>query len=130
MELAPSHRLDDPQPKRVAVFRALQLGDMLCAVPALRALRVALPQARITLVGLPWAKSFVERFHSYLDDLMEFPGAPGLPERTPQPGELHTFVANAQRQRFDLAIQMHGSGVHSNRIVASLGAASTAGFLR
>ncbi|WP_151636682.1 glycosyltransferase family 9 protein [Noviherbaspirillum aerium] len=114
--------------QRIAVFRALQLGDMLCTVPALRALRAAAPQASITLVGLPWASSFVQRYHRYLDDLLVFPGCPGFPEQPARLQEMPGFLAEAQARRFDLAIQLHGSGGVSNPLTVLLGAKRNAGF--
>lgn len=123
-----ANKLGNPEPKRVIILRALQLGDLLCAVPAFRALRSALPDAVITLVGLPWARSFVERFNYYLDDFIEFPGFPGFPERAPQIDRFPAFISEIQWLEFDLSIQMQGSGGIANSLIELFGARRNAGF--
>ncbi|OGB23748.1 MAG: ADP-heptose--LPS heptosyltransferase [Burkholderiales bacterium RIFCSPLOWO2_02_FULL_57_36] len=120
--------LDFAAMRSIAVFRALQLGDLLCAVPALRALRRAAPQAHIALIGLPWAASFAERFSEYVDEHLPFPGFPGLPETTPEFDRIPDFFISAQNREFDLAIQMHGSGALTNPITVAFGAKRNAGF--
>lgn len=112
----------------VMVFRALQLGDLLCVVPALRALRCALPHAHIALVGLPWAKAFVSRFSRYLDEFIEFPGHPAFPERAVDEERVEPFYAEMKARKFDLAIQMHGSGQVVNELLARCEPRHLAGF--
>ncbi len=128
--LSPPHRLGAPLPRRVAVFRALQLGDLLCSVPAFRALRAALPEAEIVLVGLPWARGFVTRYRVYFDGFREFPGYPGLPEQEPRLDDLPAFLSSVRGERFDLVIQMQGNGTITNPLTALFGGRTHAGYYR
>lgn len=121
-------RLGHHIPQRIVIFRALQLGDLLCAVPAFRALRAALPDAEITLVSLPWARNFVDRFDVYLDDFLEFPGFPGFPEQRSHVHRLPQFLSEVQWLSYDLALQMQGSGGIANSLIELFGARLTAGF--
>lgn len=123
------YRLGSPSPHRIAVVRSLPgLGDLLCLVPALRALRSAFPTAEITLIGLPNAKPFVQRFAGYLDGWLAFPGYPGIPEVPLSPQQVVSFLATAQTMQFDLALQMHGNGSWINGFTLLLGAKVSAGF--
>jgi ADP-heptose:LPS heptosyltransferase len=122
--------LQRPDLSSIVVFRALQLGDMLCAVPALRALRAAAPRAHIALIALPWAQQFADRFTSYIDEFIPFPGHPLLPEQPVQHGGLARFYTSLCARKFGLAIQLHGSGDVTNDIVSGFGARAVAGYCR
>lgn len=118
-----------PAPRKVALLRASRIGDFICATPALRALRQALPDAEMTMITLPLLRELAERC-SYVDRYAPFPGFPGLAEQLFEARTATRFVQEMQAERFDLAIQMQGSGVYSNPFTLLLGAANTAGFTR
>ena len=114
--------------RKIAVLRALQLGDLLLAVPAFRALRAEFPYAEITLIGLPWAAAFVQRFAHYVDRFVEFAGYPGIEEVPVQKERTAQFLAEQQAYGYDLVIQMHGSGRVSDQLAVALGGQTTAGY--
>jgi ADP-heptose:LPS heptosyltransferase len=121
-------KLPPSEIKKIAVFRALQLGDMLCAIPAIKALRFTYPNAEITLIGLPWARSLTGRFSKYFDNFIHFPGYPGLPEQQLDPAAFTTFLSEVQSKHFDLALQMQGNGSVINPMIELFAAKFTAGY--
>lgn len=116
--------------QKIAIFRALQLGDMLCAIPAIRALCTVFPDAHITLVGLPWEASLLSRFPGYFDAFAAFPGYPGLPEQEPLITAFPAFLTAMQQEEFDLVLQLQGNGAIENPMLSLLNGRYTAGYWR
>ena len=115
----------------MAVLRALPgLGDLLCVVPALRALRTAWPAAELTFIGLPGTEWFAERFSAYIDRFEPLRAWSGLPETADDPVEQAAFARRMRARRLDVAFQLHGDGRVTNDLIASLGAPRTAGLAR
>ncbi|XVV06403.1 glycosyltransferase family 9 protein [Actinosynnema sp. CA-248983] len=80
---------------RVLVLRALGLGDLLTAVPALRGLRRAFPEAEITLAAPGWLADAVDRIDA-VDRLLPTEGLEPIDFSEP-----------------DLAVNLHGRGPRS-----------------
>jgi ADP-heptose:LPS heptosyltransferase len=129
----PSYR-HEPDVERIAVLRANALGDLMFTMPALYALRAAYPSAEIVLLGTPWHQRFLTGRPGPVDRVIVLPALPGV--RYAEPDESapldpraarEEFLARTRPIGFDLALQMHGGGRHTNPIVAGLGARVTAG---
>lgn len=127
----PTEPAPHPWIGKIAVLRANGIGDFLFALPALEALRHAYPDAEIVLLGADWHQRFLQGRPGPVDRVVAVPpGAgvreePGLPT---DPGAIETFFAAMQAERFDLAVQMHGGGRHSNPFTRRLGARLTIGL--
>jgi ADP-heptose:LPS heptosyltransferase len=113
-----------PGTRRIAVLRANALGDFVVALPALEALRAAYPAAEITLLGADWHAELLEQRPGPVDRCVVVPPSRGVrDDREPAPaGVLERFFECMRAERFDLAVQLHGGGRHSNPFVHRLGA--------
>jgi ADP-heptose:LPS heptosyltransferase len=114
--------------RKLAMFRGLYLGDMVAATGALRALHRGHPGAEITLVSLPWATALAPHLLPYVDRVLPYPGAPGLDGGSDE-RNLEEFLTRVRAERFDLAVNMHGKGPTSTRLVGRFGARRTASFV-
>lgn len=118
-----------PGVERIAVLRANNIGDFVLALPALAALRAAYPRAEITVLGTDWHPRLLEGRPGPWDRVLVVPPVSGVPAGT-LPGDsdrARRFFADRRRERYDLALQLHGGGGNSNPVVTALGARITAG---
>lgn len=117
-------------PSKIAIFRALYLGDMLCIIPTVRAIRQAWPQTDITLIGLPWQVDFARRFSHYFNTFIEFPGWPGLPEQKLDKVKILQFLEKVRNEHFDIVFQLHGNGIITNSMCLLWGGKKVCGLRR
>ncbi|QIH33988.1 glycosyltransferase family 9 protein [Sphingobacterium sp. DR205] len=112
---------------KIAVFRALQLGDLLCAMPAITALKYNYPESTLYFIGLPHMEALLERFDC-VDEFIPFPGHPELPEIPCNPLALADFMKRMQAEKFDLLLQLQGNGTIVNDFLKNFGAKRLVGF--
>jgi len=98
----PRPRSSAPQ---VVALRALKLGDLLVAVPALRAMRHHWPSHHLVLATSGW-----------LRDLVDLVG--GVDRLLPQDGLRHGIDASARGA--EVVVNLHGAGPRSNELLDEL----------
>jgi ADP-heptose:LPS heptosyltransferase len=115
--------------RKLAVLRANAIGDYVVSLPALVALKAAYPAAELVLLGADWHAGLLTGRPGPVDRCLPVPSTRGVRDDRPPapPAEVEAFFARMRAERFDLAVQLHGGGHHSNPFLRRLGARVTAG---
>jgi ADP-heptose:LPS heptosyltransferase len=115
------------RPARVLCFRLERIGDLLMTLPALSALRAALPDATIDLVTGSWNRAIAAAVPGI--DRVETMDAAWLARGGDAPGVagLARRAAGWRSRGYDLAINFEPD-IRTNLVMAAVGARRTAGF--
>jgi ADP-heptose:LPS heptosyltransferase len=122
--LAPRPRV--PDVRKIGVLRAGGLGDLLFALPALRALRRAYAEAELVLLTGDWQAAFLDG-RGIADRAVVVPPTEGVRPGPHSPEDLTRFFSAMEAEGFDLALKMHGGGRYTNPFLRRLSARVTAG---
>lgn len=116
--------------KKIVILRALALGDVLFAIPAIHAIRRTYPQAEITYLSREWLKDFISSHLPQLNRVISLPPAQGaqIAQGLVMPPEAQpVYIQQMRQEAFDLAFQMQGGGLQSNTLINAFQARVTAG---
>lgn len=111
--------------KKIAILRALVLGDLIFSLPAIAAIHNTYPEAEITYLGRPWHAGFLPGRIPGITRVVSFPAAAETYADLGfliEPAAAQTIFPKLRAEAFDLAFQMQGGGINSNPFILRLGA--------
>lgn len=121
-------------PKNILVYKTGNIGDIICAIPSLLAIRKAYPDARLTILSSPGprgrlgAKEILEGAN-YIDELIVY-----YQEDLKDKKKRQELFKRLQKEKFDLFIQFPDEIVHVRTLFRNilfaklLGVRSAVGF--
>ncbi len=113
-----------PGVKKIAALRALVLGDLIFALPALDALHKSYPEAEILYLGRPWHARFLHERIPGVTRVIPFHDSGGVLNGELgyliDPAEQEAFFQRLRAERLDLAVQLQGGGSASNTFIQRL----------
>lgn len=92
--------------KRICIYRIGNIGDIICAVPAMRAIRRAYPEAHLTLLtspgkrGMPGAVELLSPA-DWLDEIIVYHA-----DEINTPAKVLRLAGNLRKRRFDLWFEL------------------------
>ncbi|MEJ5056093.1 glycosyltransferase family 9 protein [Sphingobacterium sp. MYb382] len=112
---------------RIAIFCPLELGSMLCAMPAIRCVKKNFPQAKLYVIGSPGMEEFIMRY-KFVRDFIPF-SFPKLESEDNFPlDNVEEFVQDICELKVDLLIQLYGNGSGINDLLKRCEAKQIVGF--
>lgn len=115
--------------QKIAVLKAGALGDLIVALPAIEAIRIAYPKAEIVLLGRLWHKYFLSDKRTSIDRVVVVPPTSGIVDEGNIDNEMqYRFFDTMQNEAFDIAINFQGRGVAANPFIHQLKARLTVGL--
>jgi len=111
----------------ICVYRTGNVGDLLCALPALRAIREAYPSARIVLLstpgspGLPSARSVFASV-DWIDEFIDY-----LPSEMFRFGSAVRILSDLRARRFDVFVELSNDMAQMRTLLRNMLFARTTG---
>lgn len=107
--------------KKIGVLRANALGDVIVTTPAFYALKKAYPEAELVLLGRNPHKELFEGRESPVNRVIPLPHSLQFDRPLERTDEIDALIDSLRSEAFDLIVQLHGGGRHSNGFVKLLG---------
>lgn len=113
--------------RRVCIYRIGNIGDTVCAIPALYSIRCAYPNARLTLVSSPGRRGIVGAADllggaSWLDDLFVY-----YSDELESVRERLRLLRELRSRRFDVWIELPVVNAGMGTLIRNIAAAQAAG---